>query len=519
VNSEADSHEVARPPRTNRGGLAYLLLFLAGAALRAWQLGFFEFKNDQFAAIALGRMVREGQFPLTHGMTSGVGLSNPPLFVWWMGVATAFTADPVALTAIVTAANLLALALAFRFVRRELPGPSALSAAVLLAFCPMGVFLSDVLWAQCLLPPLAMGFHIAMLDFLRQGRTRAFLAMSALAAVAGQFHLSGYFLLPAVAAVAWIRRRHLTPAALAAAVGIVAIMNLPYLHHLLADGELRRFLEAGSRPRAKAAATLVTYVRTPGVEFLGAYFPGDLAAVLGRSLGPVARPVRALGLAIPVFLSAAWAAYAVDRIRSRSWFSEGTPAPGAPLAFQAAGFLGLFCLAGYLLGGVEAPPHYFLILFPGTAILAGHAAGWLWSRAWVRPVLIAALLSTALATVGALRFIHVAGGHPREYGPSYASLLRWRELVRQASPAGVTPDLRVAYPAGSKFDLEAVGFVVVPAGPRAGAASALVSLDVGWDPQAMAYRAAAASAASAGAPLPLRTESGANPAPDAPLSR
>lgn len=68
-------------PGCERSIIAIYFIIIFSFLLRSYQLSFFEFKNDQLQAILLGNEIRNASF-LT-------------LFLWFMGVITFFTHDPL----------------------------------------------------------------------------------------------------------------------------------------------------------------------------------------------------------------------------------------------------------------------------------------------------------------------------------------------------------------------------------------------------------------------------------------
>ena len=482
--------------RTMRSRILWSIIILAACALRVFQLTFFEFKNDQLAAIALGHQARAAGFMVTHGMPSGVGVNNPPLFVWLMGSATAVTNDPLILTALVTLLNVVALGLAFRYFSRSLPAGQARVTAALLAVTPAGVFYSNILWAQCLLPPLMILFHIAFHRLITKGRPSAFVWMVLLATLASQLHLSGAVLFPILGIVTLRFRRMLRPAPLVISALLAALLSSPYLYHLFAEGELRRFVTGVRRAAGTPLwSMLLEQMRMSSIDFLRCYFREDFTEILRRAAGPAWFVAYGLSCALGAFWAAALLVYLFRAIRARALLDDSSEARAAcPLPVQIAGFMTLAVTLGYLVLRVRTPPHYFIVLFPSYALLAGWAAHRVWQSAerfaghrGAGFLVLLPLLATALLLFAVLLFLRRSGGHPAEYGPHYAQLLEWKADLWRQVPPGCAPSLTISRPRAGKFDTEAVGWILLDARSEPEKGTIPMTLTVNWDAFAMRY--------------------------------
>ncbi|MCX5714967.1 MAG: hypothetical protein NT033_09280, partial [Candidatus Omnitrophica bacterium] len=135
-----------------REGLFLLVFFVIACLLRFFQFSIFEFKNDQFAAIELGKATKQACFLVTHGIMSSINVYNPPLFTWFMGAVVYYTENPFYITLIFCLVNILALFLCLRYFLFRLPALYATIASSLVAFSPAFTIYSSNIWAQCLLP-------------------------------------------------------------------------------------------------------------------------------------------------------------------------------------------------------------------------------------------------------------------------------------------------------------------------------------------------------------------------------
>jgi 4-amino-4-deoxy-L-arabinose transferase-like glycosyltransferase len=489
-------------PASNAEYAILFALFVLACALRVFQLGFFEFKNDQLAAIALGYQTRAAGFLIAHGMPSGVGLNNPPLFLWFMASATWLTGDPLRLTALFTALNLVAVALAYRHFAMALRGPPALLAAAVLAVAPAFVFYSNIVWAQCLLPPVVLLFQMAFCRFVAERRGATFVWMTLLAMIAAQLHLSGCFLFPVVAAAALSCWRALRPGAIALAAAVAALLSLPYLYHLFCEGELRRFLSDPHRAVGSAPwSALAEPFRMSSAAFLKYYFREDFVPVLRHAAGPAWRVLYALSCGLAILYGIALLRYLLWAVRKRRFVDAASVE--IPLPVQVAGCATLGVVAGYCAFRVQTPPHYFLVLFPASAVLVAWTAGelWTWSPRIVPAVLGRAIAllpigATAILTLSVLLFLRDAGGHPAEYGPGYGRLLKWKADIWMQVPAGYEPSLAISRPSSGKFDTAAITSVLLPPRDQPAKGAVPLTLTVHWDPSRMRYVESVASGAS-----------------------
>ena len=81
---------------------AWALLFaaIAGAGLRLWTLGFFEFKEEQLGNLLAGLAMPERHFLVSHGIATTVGVPNGPGLFQIMGfLALAGARTPFAFAA------------------------------------------------------------------------------------------------------------------------------------------------------------------------------------------------------------------------------------------------------------------------------------------------------------------------------------------------------------------------------------------------------------------------------------
>ena len=177
---------------------------LAGIlALAAWlRLGWpgaysFSFDEARVSLMAL-QMAREGQVARL-GMTSSAGVPNLPGAIWLFALPFRLTSDPLWVTLGVGALGVLAVVGGWWLARRAWGAWAGLGAALILATSPYAILYSRAIWAQDLLPPLAVLWAVAGVLGIARGKGWALALHVFLAGFAFQVHYAGITLLPATA--------------------------------------------------------------------------------------------------------------------------------------------------------------------------------------------------------------------------------------------------------------------------------------------------------------------------------
>jgi hypothetical protein len=161
-----------------------LIIFAMALGVRAYQLSFFEFHDDQYTAMLMGYQTKQTHFLVTHGQHNGAGFNSPPGFAYIMGLLTTFSSDPSFFVLCYFCLNLLALAIAFIYFYRTLPITYAALSAAFLAILPAFNIYADILWEQCTLPFIMIFFHISCYRLVKDNETYQFITMCVLASLA-----------------------------------------------------------------------------------------------------------------------------------------------------------------------------------------------------------------------------------------------------------------------------------------------------------------------------------------------
>lgn len=467
-----------------------LILMVLAAALRLYQSSFFEFKNDQFYAIELGKEARNSHFLITHGMTSGVGVDNPPLFILLMGIITVFTGNPFYITLCFCIVNITALIIAVRYLYSSLPENYAFFSSLILAFSPAFTMYSSNIWAQCLLPILMILFQISLYKFIIRSKPNEFIIMGIITALAGQLHMSGFSLFPVLIILAVMYMKLIGIKRILFTFFVIFIIYLPYLYHLIYENELTNFISFGSTAdRSICWKIFREHIRIASFDFFRYYFRHDFNRVLTASVGIFKFILYPLSCALIAFYIFGFIAYLYWLIKTKKFFDTSeTMLKNYPFAFQTAGFTTIVVTMGYLLFKIRTPPHYLIILFPCHSILAGFIVYRLWSFPLFKTISFASAISTAALLFSILLFLNKAGGHPNEYGPSYKLLLKCKNIIRGITPQGYCAQPLISCATNGKCDKEAMSAVIQNNNRNPSMPLFPVQLNISWDPALMRHR-------------------------------
>jgi len=191
------SNVAIRRDRWEALGVAAILILAAWLRL-GWP-GAYSFGYDEARLSLMSlEMARQGQ-AARLGMTSSTGIPNLPGAVWLLALPFRLTSDPLGVTLGVGALGLLAVVGAWWLARRAWGAWAGLGAALAFATAPYAVLYSRAIWAQDLLPPLAVLWAVAAVLGIGGGKGWALALHVLIAGFAFQVHYAGITLLPATA--------------------------------------------------------------------------------------------------------------------------------------------------------------------------------------------------------------------------------------------------------------------------------------------------------------------------------
>jgi 4-amino-4-deoxy-L-arabinose transferase-like glycosyltransferase len=218
--------------RRHEVALVTALLLLAALLRLGWP-GLTHFQADEARLYTRAlAMAREGELA-THGIASSIGFPNSPVSVWFYALPLLLWPHVYSATLFTGLANLIAVAGWWWIVRRYWGPLPALAALLLFAVAPWAVVHSRRIWAQNLLPPLAIAWGIgALLTFVE--RRHAFIVLHLLSlALAVQVHFAGLALLPVTLLFLAVFRRRLRGRYVAVGALLGLVSAAPFLAYLL----------------------------------------------------------------------------------------------------------------------------------------------------------------------------------------------------------------------------------------------------------------------------------------------
>ena len=438
-------------------------IFALGAGLFLYNFTFFKFATDEPYGMLMGDIALDNNFLIGHGRGSAAtSIFFGPYFAYLMGAIVWLTHDPRYVMLTITIINIVGILLAIIYLARTLPAIYAVGATLLLSVSPGLILNANRLWEPAPIFPFVVLFHIALYRFLKQGTPLSFVTACALAAIISQFHLSGFFLFPLLALIAFLYRKLLGIRWLAASGAAVLLFVLPYALFMLSGDGWKIIVDylaptdeiAVSKPDLAFIDYLQQSVITPAWRMLDMNFGASsiyfFKYVFGKHLfkyamewysGPLASPLYWLSMTIGFSFLVGWGAYLVWVIRHRSFFSnDDEQSVFYPLPFQISGFMVTGVIFTYLILRIPTWPHYFQTLYPCYAILSAWP---LW-RLW-RFISMRILVSLCLVAHIALVFILLSGVKTSGAAPSYRATYETQEKIRdavwEATPKGKVPQI------------------------------------------------------------------------------
>jgi hypothetical protein len=411
---------------------------LAAAVTRFCWLDLMEFKADEAEASRLALHALGftepgvGHFFPTRGLTSSIGVPNPPLFVYIVALPMAVVRTPIAAAALIAATNVLAVWLCYLVGCRYYSRFTGVAASALFALSPWSIVFSRKIWAQDLLPLTTTLFLLELHALVVRRRPIAIFWLIVILAVATQLHFSAWVFLPIVVAAAVMARDALSlrwvALGLAVAIALYAPFLIEHWHEVVHSATHRSPSPVSDERR---------FLHT--VRVMAAIIGGDTFSTLLGSQSRLATPLTALlfpAACIGLVVAIRGGVRRVVQVRTLLvvWFALPVIA------------LTLSRTEGYI--------HYFIILLPlpffGIA-LAAEAA----TRS--RPRLAAGAIAVVLAgflvlDVEFFRTVIQDQGAPGEYGTGYRFTRAAAETIAResrgrpyviAASADLKPDPRV----------------------------------------------------------------------------
>ena len=354
--------------------LALLTILVLAAFLRLSSPGVVEFKRDEANLSYLALDFARGRSLPLLGISSSVGIPNPPISVYIFAVPYLFSSDPTVATQFVGLLNVVAVLLTYLMARRYYGAGVALLAALLYAVSPWGIIYSRKIWAQDLLPPFVLLTILTGLIAFVDGKRWAQWLCLPLLSITAQIHYSALVLMVPIAYLVWLGRRRWTRAFALSLIPAILLL-VPFLLGILSADlpsvdELASLTASNSGGESRSLALNSTMLQYAALTIAGTEihslagpdaFQDYLASV------PDAYPLFGL-LAWGVLLSTVW-------LLIRIWRRESHARIDALLL--------LWMLTPILLFSVTwtVPyPHYLIVMMPAAFIILSVGLGDLWHR-------------------------------------------------------------------------------------------------------------------------------------------
>ena len=212
-----------------------LAVVAAAAVTRFGWLDLMEFKGDEAEASRLALHALGftepgvGRFFPTEGLTSSVGVPNPPLFVYIVALPMTIVRSPIAAAALIAATNVVAVWLCYLVGCRYYSRFTGVAAAALFALSPWSIIFSRKVWAQDLLPLLTTLWLLELHALVVRRRPVAIFWLIVILTVATQLHFSAWVLLPILIAAAVIARNAFSLRWFALGLAVAIALYAPFL--------------------------------------------------------------------------------------------------------------------------------------------------------------------------------------------------------------------------------------------------------------------------------------------------
>lgn len=435
--TEQEPSPSTEPQREAPRGLyvaTLVLLLLIAAVLRFSRFDLIEFKTDEAMICDITAVMLDSGRPATHGLVSGKGITNFPMFAYLLALPMVVTRHPSPLTGLITLSNLVAIWILFRGSVRRWGIGVAFWAALLMGTAPWAILYSRKIWAQDVLPVLLVPALFLLLDVI-DGKQRRVFGLLLLTGVAAMTHLSGVCAVAAALVCLAVYRPKIDWPRAGAAVGVLFVLAAPYVYYFATKGAKERAIASKFM---SGAGTAEEYKSSPA-QIVGTGLDVVTDHGFDRILGQPARdPIPTYGWCRPG--SVAGRSVATLAVLGLPLFAAGAigrrrrPAGTGltPCSTRDATVLLVWLAAPLLLYGlfgIRVYTHYFIVTMPALFLAMGlllemvRRLGGSSRRAWANNLLQAVpiALGLGIACSGALswwtmlRCLAANGGAPGSY--------------------------------------------------------------------------------------------------------
>lgn len=422
---ESASRRISR-----REAVVLLVVLLIAAVTRLGWPGLTEFKADEGRLLTLALRMSDGEWAV-RGISSSVGFPNAPMSVWLYSLPLFVRRHPYAATLFTGALGVAAVAGVYWIGRRYSGVTAAIAATLMLTAGPWAIVFSRKIWAQNLLPAVAVAWAISAALAFVDGR-RPYVALHLLLlAVAAQIHPAAAGLAPATLLFLIVFRRRVSRWYALLGVALSLLTAAPFLWYLL------------DRARAAGGLPLSSGQASGGVSLQSLRLTLELVA--GAGVWPLAGSGYD-GLPSEGIVRLAWLGFVVAAI---GWAVRRLVRQRGE---READYL-LICL-GWLLSPAllfawQWTPihiHYFIVTLPASCLLAGalfarivdDAPRGRRAAAWSALVVVAAMqLASWAGVMSAVSRDPTAGGFGVPLGTKVAAADAARRLATEHGAAEV----------------------------------------------------------------------------------
>lgn len=217
---------------------ALFIIVLVAALLRLGAPGITEFKRDEANLSQLALDMAHGRDLPLLGISSSVGVPNPPLNIYLFALPYTVDSTPITATLFVGALNVLAVMLASGFARRYYGPVAGIITGILYATSPWAVIYSRKIWAQDLLPPFVVLTVFTGLLGYGENKRWAQLAHWPLLLITVQLHYGAFTLIPLSGLMLLLRRKSIKWRKLGVGFLLAALTLIPVLIGAIQDDML-----------------------------------------------------------------------------------------------------------------------------------------------------------------------------------------------------------------------------------------------------------------------------------------
>ncbi len=171
----------------------FLLVVFLSLIFRITNLDLIEFKIDEASNLLLATRLMFGH-PLPYGgITSSVGILNPPLFNYLLIPLTLISLDPKVIVAIIALINSLTIGLLFLIIKRYYTTVLAFITSLILAFSPWLIIFSRKIWPPDLILPFSVLLFLSIHKIIIEKKTVFWIPFVLLSLFFIQLDLSSVF--------------------------------------------------------------------------------------------------------------------------------------------------------------------------------------------------------------------------------------------------------------------------------------------------------------------------------------